>query len=397
MPEQLFKSQSLTVAYYLPQFHTIPENDGWWGEGFTEWVNVKKAQPLYRDHDHPRMSTTFGEYDLRFVDVMHKQAALARSYDIDAFCFYYYWFDGKRLLELPLDNYVQSGPDFPFCLSWANENWTRRWDGKDHEVLIGQNYSEFTADEIFESFLPYFEDPRYLRVDDALVLVVHRIDHIPNSGRLIARWRVLAEKRGLGKLNVIAAETKDGIQPKTFGADAVAEFPPVGSNTLRSAQLTPVTGLRSDFSGRIMSYPRMANRFMTRKAPSFTRYRAVAPGWDNTARRGKSATVYIDNSPATYGRWLAHARTSEDERQGSTGLVFINAWNEWAEGAYLEPDATWGLAFLEATRRTSTLPDEVRRTRVGRPSLPWARSLVLAGMGSLINTVRKSSLRRHWR
>lgn len=381
-------NRALTVAYYLPQFHTIPENDAWWGEGFTEWVNVKRALPQFSGHDHPRAAATLGEYDLNEVDVMHEQARLASAHDIDAFCFYFYWFDGTRLLEKPLDNYIERGPDFPFCLSWANENWTRRWDGKENEVLIGQNYTNSTADEIFASFLPYFSDSRYLRLDGSLVLVVHRIDHIPNAVSVTARWKQLAQDYGLGTLHIIAAETKFGITPAPFGVDAVAEFPPVGSNTLRSAQIVPLRGLHPKFSGRLMSYPRMAKRFMRRKSPNFPRYKAVAPGWDNTARRGQRATIYVGNNPDVYGKWLSHAREVEERRPDSTGLVFINAWNEWAEGAYLEPDSTWGNKFLEATRRDYETDGRPATIRVGRPSVAWIRSLALTTAGSALSLLR---------
>ncbi|MFD5276392.1 glycoside hydrolase family 99-like domain-containing protein [Pseudarthrobacter sp. NPDC058362] len=380
---------SLTVAYYLPQFHQIPENDEWWGPGFTEWTNVSKATPQFDGHDHPRQVETLGQYDLRTVEVMHRQAALAKQYDVDAFCFYFYWFDGRRLLERPVDNYIRSGPEFPFCLSWANENWTRRWDGKEHEVLVGQNYSGSTAEEIFADFLPYFRDERYLRVDGALVLVIHRIDHIPNAAELVSQWRVLAQEHGLGELHVIAAETRFGIQPGWYGVDAIAEFPPVGSNTLASAQLLPVKGLRDDFAGRIMSYQRMAKRFMRRRQPSFIRYRGVAPGWDNTARRGNKATIYVGHNPRDYAEWLSHARSTEDNRQG-TGLVFVNAWNEWAEGAYLEPDASWGFAFLEATQRNFRPLPASPKPGMGEPSWAWLRSLALAGMGSVLAVLRRA-------
>lgn len=384
-----------TIAFYLPQFHAIPENDAWWGEGFTEWTNVRRAVPQYAGHDHPRNTADLGEYDLTQVEVMHRQAELAKRHDVDAFCFYYYWFDGHRLLDRPLNNYLASGPEFPFCISWANENWTRRWDGKENEVLIGQNYSETTADEIFSSFLPYFRDERYLRIDGSLILLVHRIDHIPTATALTKRWRTLAHEHGLGQLHIVAAETKVGIQPESYGIDAIAEFPPVGSNTLRSAQLLPVKGLRADFAGRIMSYPRMATRFMSRKNPQFTRYRGVAPGWDNTARRGNKATIYVGHNPAIYSQWLSHARRTEDHRAEGTGLVFINAWNEWAEGAYLEPDETWGTAFLTATRRSASMElPPLHRTALGRPSLPWARSLFQALLGSGLATARKIWLRR---
>lgn len=380
---------SLTIAFYLPQFHQIPENDEWWGAGFTEWTNVRRAAPQFDGHDHPRRAEVLGHYDLRTVEVMHRQAELAKLHDVDAFCFYFYWFDGRRLLERPVDNYVQSGPDFPFCLSWANENWTRRWDGKEHEVLMGQNYSDSTAEEIFEDFLPYLRDDRYLRVDGALVLVIHRIDHIPNAPELMSSWRRLAKVHGLGDLHIIAAETRFGIEPEWYGVDAIAEFPPVGSNTLASAQLLPVKGLRADFAGRIMSYQRMARRFMRRRPPAFTRYRGVAPGWDNTARRGNKSTIYVGHNPQRYSEWLSNARSAENEREG-TGLVFINAWNEWAEGAYLEPDISWGTAFLEATRRSAPSLPASPKLQVGAPSWAWLRSLCLAGMGSMVALLRRA-------
>lgn len=389
MSTEIERRQSLTVAFYLPQFHSIPENDRWWGTGFTEWTNVKKAMPQFNGHDHPRAPTVLGHYDLNQIDVMHRQVAMAAEHDVDAFCFYFYWFDGHRLLDTPLDNYLANGPDFPFCISWANENWTRRWDGKEHEVLIGQNYSDSTADEIFEDFLPHFRDPRYLRVDGDLILVVHRIDHIPSASKVIQRWRQLAEDHGLGGLHVIAAETKPGIRPDWYGVDAVAEFPPVGSNTLRSAQLLPVGGLKPDFAGRIMSYARMANRFMKRSSPAFTRYSGVTPGWDNTARRGNRATIYMGHTPELYSRWLKWARTREDSRSERTGIVFVNAWNEWAEGAYLEPDATWGTAFLEATRRSAPILETELRPRIGTPSIPWIRSLTQAALGSALALLRR--------
>lgn len=387
-------SNSLTVAYYLPQFHAIPENDEWWGLGFTEWVNVGRAEPQFTLHDHPRSSVELGQYDLNDVSVMHRQAQMAADHDIDAFCFYFYWFDGHRLLERPLDNYLEEGPDFPFCISWANENWTRRWDGKESEVLIGQNYSETTADDIFASFLPYFRDRRYLRVDGSLVLVVHRIDHIPDSRGVIDRWRFLARSNGLGELRIVAAETKFGITPDAYGVDAIAEFPPVGSNTLRSALMVPIRGLSKEFAGRLMSYTRMARRFMSRRESNFIRYRGVAPGWDNTARRGKKATIYVGHTPSIYGQWLSHARLQEDRREGGRGLVFINAWNEWAEGAYLEPDATWGSAFLKATRRDASFTHQPQKISVGMPSLPWLRSLTQAAMGTGLAVFRRLPLQK---
>jgi len=376
-----------TVAFYLPQFHPIPENDSWWGAGFTEWTNVRRAKPAFSSHDHPRKSTALGEYDLRDDSVLYRQAELAAGHDIDAFCMYYYWFAGKRLLETPLDLYLDRGPDFPFCISWANENWSRRWDGKDHEVLIAQSYGDSTAAEVFADMAKYLTDPRYLRLDGRPVIVVHRVDHLPDPQRLAQTWRRLSEEAGLGSPYLIAAETRRNIDPRAMGFDAVAEFPPVGANTLGSALLRPPAGLSPHFRGRLMSYRRTAKRFMGRRAPAFRRHPGVMPGWDNSARRGMKATVYVGSSPQSYGAWLADARRREEQHEGP-GLVFVNAWNEWAEGAYLEPDASSGDAYLAATRRAEAPAYPSAPMAAGVPSYGWIRSLALALAASGLNISR---------
>lgn len=387
----------LTVAFYLPQYHAIPENDEWWGTGFTEWTNVRKATALFDGHDHPRRPSDLGYYDLTAAGVAARQAELAQANGVDAFCFYYYWFAGKRLLERPVDDYVERGPDFPFCISWANENWTRRWDGQDQSVLIGQDYGEGTAEQVFLDFLPYLRDPRYLRTDGRAVIVVHRVDHLPDAPQFARTWRALAAEHGVGPLQLIAAETKPGIRPAPFGFDAVCEFPPVGSNTLAAAKLAPPAGLDPSFRGRIMSYPRMVDRFMRRPDPGFIRYRGVAPGWDNTARRSNSSTIYMDSSPEGYRRWLQFARASEARRDH--GMVFVNAWNEWAEGSYLEPDETHGMDYLRATRWDAEPLPRRPRTAIGKPSFPWLQSLAKSAAGSILAYWRQlrnnlASLRR---
>lgn len=383
-------SRPRTVAFYLPQFHAIPENDRWWGEGFTEWSNVRRAEPQYDMHLHPRVAGPLGEYNLLDVDVMHEQAALARANGIDAFCFYFYWFDGKRLLEKPLAQYLAAGPDLPFCISWANESWSRRWDGKEHEALITQEYRDTTAVRIFDDFLPLLSDPRYLRLDGAAVLLVHRSDHLPDGTDYAETWRRLADEAGVGPLHIVAAETHPGIDPTLNGFNAAVEFPPVGANTLGSAQLAPVAGVAKDFRGRLMSYPRLARHFMRRSLPPFVRYRGVVPSWDNTARRGSKATMYLGSTASRYHDWLTHARIFEQRLRGGSGFVFVNAWNEWAEGAYLEPDGHNGATYLEATRweRTTT----ARTTQghsLGRPSYGWFHSVALAAAGSALQLVRR--------
>ena len=379
-----------TIAFYLPQFHAVPENDSWWGAGFTEWTNVRKAKPLFEGHDHPRVPVGLGYYDLADPEpVMREQARSAAASGIDGFCFYVYWFDGARLLERPVDWYSTHGPDFPFCVSWANESWTRRWDGKDHEVLMPQTYRRGFAADIFFDFLPYFRSPAYMRHEGKPVFVVHRVDQIPQAADVADEWRRLALESGLGGIHLVASETKPGLTPAQFGFDAIVEFPPVGSNTLGAALVRPVEDLAREFSGRLLSYGRLAKTFMERRAPTYVRYPGVTPGWDNTARRGDRATVYVGSDPETYRLWLSSARARESAARGDKGFVFVNAWNEWAEGAYLEPDSTWGERFALATRwdAVSDLQPSMALAS-GRWSLSQVRSIAILTLGSGVSWVR---------
>ncbi len=340
-----------TLAFYLPQFHTIPENDSWWGEGFTEWSNVKRAQPQFDGHYQPEIpSSALGYYSLDEVETLRKQVQLAGSYGIDGFVFYHYWFAGKRLLEKPLDMLVASDVPMPFAICWANENWTRRWDGKDQEVLIAQEYDDKSASDVFKSFIPYLQDSRYLRVHGKPLILVHRVDHIPKPQTFAEQWRSEALAAGLGEIYLVASETFNGIDPAKLGFDAIAEFPPVGDNDLRTVLLRKPVGLAPDFRGRVHSYSRIQRRYMRRRQSGVVRHPGVIPRWDNTPRRRGAATIYVGASPAKYSEWLTWARRTEYAARGSEGLVFVNAWNEWAEGAYLEPDELHGMSYLEASQ-----------------------------------------------
>lgn len=380
-----------TIAFYLPQFHTIPENDEWWGEGFTEWTNVRRAAPQFEGHQHPRLAGELGEYDLSDPDVYRRQSELARTAGVDAFCMYFYWFDGRRLLERPVEAWRQDDQLLPYCLSWANESWTRRWDGKERDVLMPQSYAEGFDDQIFDDLLPHFRAPHYLTQDGRPVFLVHRVELVPEPKKFAQKFRDKAMAAGLPGLYLVAAETTPGIQPSAFGFDAVAEFPPVGANTLATAQLRPLSGVSSEFRGRLMSYPRMVKRFLARRDPEFVRHAGVAPGWDNTARRRSSATVYVGASPSRYAAWLAAAHEREERRRGPRGLVFVNAWNEWAEGAYLEPDGLHGSSYIEATRNPRSFrgghDDGITYARMW--SLPQVRSIALAAAGSVLSVYRR--------
>jgi len=379
-----------TIAFYLPQFHSIPENDSWWGPGFTEWTNVDRARPFFEGHRQPRIPSSLGRYSLLDPTTLARQSDLARLSGVDGFCIYYYWFDGRRLLEKPLDMWSAGENLLPYCLSWANESWTRRWDGKHREVLMAQTYPSGFEEELFADLLPHFRNARYLRVGNRPILVVHRPTLIPHPRLFAQRLRALALASGLPGLHLVGAETLPNLRPGPLGLDAVAEFPPVGANTLRTVQLRPVRGLDRSFRGRLMSYDRLMTRYLRRREPSFVRYSGVVPGWDNTARRMGKATIYHGETPQAFARWITHARLREQRLRGGEGLVFVNAWNEWAEGAYLEPDDDFADSFLHASRGRETHPKPRRES--GRPgrfwSYPQLRSVILAAGGSAVSAHR---------
>lgn len=341
------------LAFYLPQFHTIPENDRWWGEGFTEWTNVRQAKPLFEGHEQPLVPTELGYYDLSTTETLVHQAELARAHGIFGFCFYYYWFDGQRLLEKPVDQLLRAVHiDLPFCLCWANENWTRRWDGGEQEVLVKQSYSASLNSRFASDLIPYFSDPRYIRVDGKPVLLVYRTDIIPDLAATVSAWRAGWRAEGVGEVYLVAVESFRAIVPEDYGFDAAAEFPPHQVNfALIPPDLPPLRV--SDPSARIGDYNKLRKAWLARPTPRYKRLKGLLPSWDNTSRRRKGgATLFVNASPEGYESWLTQsvARTL-DEFQGDERLVFVNAWNEWAEGCTLEPTARHGRAYLEATQR----------------------------------------------
>ena len=345
------------MAFYLPQFHAVPENDRWWGEGFTEWTNVAKARPRFRGHRQPRQPAHLGYYDLRRPGVMKQQAELARRYGIHGFTFYYYRLGGRRILEMPLEQ-VRNDPSWtmPFSICWANENWTRQWDGKPRHVLLGQEYGEAEDLALIEDFIRYFAHPAYVRVNGAPLLLIYCPLALPDSRRTLARWREICRQRGVGEIYVVAVESHELMRtpwdPTAYGFDATVEFPPHESG--QPIDL-PRAARDPDFVGIVHDYRRVVEAFCTRELPAYRRFRGVMPGWDNTARRANDSHVFVNSGPAEYQTWLEFA--IQDTRASCVGderLVFINAWNEWAEAAYLEPDTTYGHAFLEATRNALT-------------------------------------------
>lgn len=382
------------VAFYLPQFHAIPENDEWWGEGFTEWTNVRRSRPLFEGHVQPYgPDDDTGHYDLTDLRVMQDQFGLAQENGIDAFCFYHYWFDGTRLLDRPVDQFLASDISGKFCLSWANENWTRRWDGKANEVLIEQRYDDDSAAAVFESFLPALRDTRYFERDGRKVLLVHRVDHLPEAAQFAKVWREAAREAGVGELLLVASETVFGLDPRDYGFDAAAEFPPVGANDLSTAWRTPVSGLAPDFAGRLLSYPRLVEKYTRRNEPEFLRFRGVTPSWDNTPRRGHRSTVFIGSTPGRFSEWAQIALRREADRPDGPGLLFVNAWNEWAEGAVLESSQLHGLEYLKAVRTKVVDGASVPAVSRGSFSFGHLRSVVLLAAGTLKHGLQRIARR----
>ncbi len=343
------------IAFYLPQFNPIPENDEWWGKGFTEWTNVTRARPIYRGHHQPDLPADLGFYDLRLPETREAQAALAREYGVTAFCYYHYWFHGKRLLERPFNEVLATGrPDFPFCLCWANEHWTRAWHAQERDVLMRQTYSPEDDRAHIRWLLRVFEDPRQVRVEGKPLFLVYRVGLLPEPARTAEVWRQEARRAGIGEIFLASVEgnfPKTGrVNPFSVGFDAAVEFQP---NLLFYQDFKTrvwLRFLRKAFGRPLLTYLELVRRALNEPLPPYRRFRCVTPSWDNTPRRGGRAFVLEGSTPAAYGNWLREMIRRAEPTAAGERIVFINAWNEWAEGNHLEPGQRWGRAYLEATR-----------------------------------------------
>jgi len=359
------------IAFHLPQFHPIPENDAWWGKGFTEWTNVTKARPFFEGHYQPHLPADLGYYDLRLPEARAAQADLAREYGIHGCCYYHYWFNGRRLLERPVNDILAGGrPDFPFCLCWANENWTRRWDGQEQEILLAQNYGEEDDLNHIRWLAGAFRDPRYIRLKGRPLFLVYRLSRLPNPARTVDLWRNEARRLGVGDIficNVEGFKTEHGLAPQ-YKLDGAVEFAPdygalpprQEANWLthklsrrpRTQRLAGKLGLAQPWLTQhgVYSYAGLMQNMLAKPNPHYLRFPCISPAWDNAARRQLGATIVYGSTPELYRQWLAGTVQKAKIVQADEPIVFINAWNEWAEGNHLEPCQRWGRAYLEATR-----------------------------------------------
>lgn len=354
------------VAFYLPQFYPIPENDRWWGKGFTEWINVVRARPRFDGHYQPHLPADLGFYDLRVVDTIREQAEMAKQHHIYGFCFYHYWFEGKTLLEKPLKLFVEHEIDFPFCVCWANQNWTRAWDGNDRKCLMEQKYS--SEDDIrYIRYMAenYFSRENYICVDEKPVLVIYRTELFPDIEATAERWREEVQKMGFDGIYLVNLENRTyGYPPSDIGFDAAIDFQPkgenlpvrYGKNVFRSI-LNKFGMLNSVFYNNfVWQYRDYVKMNLYSMRPGSTLFPSIFPMWDNSARRDKGAWIFHNSTPGYFEEWIrqiSHEFKPEDVQKD---FLFINAWNEWAEGCHLEPCQEWGHQYLEVVKRNITNP-----------------------------------------
>lgn len=355
------------LAFYLPQFHPIPENDEFWGAGFTEWTNVTKAERLFWRHDQPRVPAELGYYDLRVPETRAAQAALAISAGLEGFCYWHYWFAGRRILERPFNEVLASGqPRLPFCLGWANDSWTGIWHGSPDRVLIEQTYPGRDDEERhFAALLPAFSDPRYVRVAGKPLFLIYKPYRLPEPERFIEHWQTLASRAGLGGIYFIAHVNDMKWPARSKGFDALVPHNP-GITTHHvfnrrilalDGRLKRLTGLTSmelywRMRGRpkTMDYREYARLALPALPYDFDGYPCVLPNWDNTARCGHDGFVLTESTPELFRLHLQGALAQIRHRAIDKRIIFLKSWNEWGEGNYLEPDVKYGRAYLDVCR-----------------------------------------------
>ncbi|MBC7845871.1 MAG: glycoside hydrolase family 99-like domain-containing protein [Flavobacterium sp.] len=355
------------IAIYLPQFHPIPENDEWWGKGFTEWTNVAKAQPKFEGHYQPHLPADLGFYDLRLEEARLAQEQMAKAYGIHGFCYYHYWFNGKRMLYEPLDRKLKNAKeDLPFMMCWANENWSRTWDGANNQVLLKQEYNFEDDLAHIEHLIPFFKDERYIKVNGKPVFVLYKPDLFPDIKKTISIWREEVKKAGFIDLYIgFANRFEIEYKIEENGFDFAFEFQPKFWNTpkvetsSRSLIKKVIRRIKKKLEIKVASlvyyydYSSFVKKQMNLKFSSKI-FPGITPMWDNSARRKEGAFILHNSSPEIYENWLNDIKQNYPWNSAPENFLFINAWNEWAEGNHLESCQKWGTAYLEATKEVLT-------------------------------------------
>ena len=354
------------IAFHLPQFHGIPENDQWWGKDFTEWDNVKSGVPLFDGHHQPRIPLHSNYYDLSIQSNMVWQMDLAREYGVYGFCYYHYWFNGKLLLEKPVELIREyQGEKLPYCFCWANEPWTRVWTGDSKTILMNQEYGgqkEWTNH--IDYLMRFFEDEAYIKIDNKPVMVIYRTSSIPDCDQMIEYWNLRCTEKGFDGIYVIEEINTFQKEPQCSDSDGVLEFEPLYTVTHKRSILEKLVdkvstlyinkknGITCNYHYRYDAVMKNIIKREGNENPKKKRYLGAFPGWDNTPRKKNNGTIYHRSSPEKFQYFLEVQMKKAKELESE--FVFVNAWNEWSEGAYLEPDETHQYQYLEAIKRCVT-------------------------------------------
>lgn len=362
------------IAFYLPQFHTFPENDEWWGKGFTEWVNVKSAKALYEGHNQPREPLDDNYYDLSKIEPLRWQAQLAKEYGIYGFCYYHYWFDGHMFMQKPMENMLNDRSiDLPFCICWANENWTKAWAKRSKEVLISQTYGDRNDwKKHFEYFFQFFKDDRYIRVDGKPLLVIYRPELISTLEEMLELWQTMARKKGLKGLAFAYQQSAYDHTKASSGHlfDYGIEYEPNLVKNGEQCKTLPVIIRKalniismklnlppSKIASVRYDYDDAWRRIISHKPKDSKMLPGAFVDWDNTPRYGKGASMYEGVTPEKFQKYLSE-QIKHAKNDYKKDMLFMFAWNEWGEGGYLEPDKKYGFGMLEAIKRALIENDE---------------------------------------
>jgi len=349
------------IAYYLPQFHTIPENDKWWGEGFTEWTNVKNAHPLFEGHEQPVEPGELGYYDLNNPEVRQKQAQLAERYGLYGFCYWHYWFgNGSTLLDMPFNEILRTGkPDYPFCLGWANESWTGIWHGAPDRMLIEQKYpGKEDVLRHFEYILPAFEDPRYIKIANKPFFLIYKPDNHPDLKRFTDVFHNLSIKYGFDGIHFVATNVSESWPLNEYGFSAIA--PSYHNGIIWQKPRSWIKRTKKIFQSKnreivndirhLYSYREARDYFLPFSKNKEFIYPTVVPNWDNSPRVGKRAVILHNSTPELYREHLEETVKYVQNNDTDNKIILLKSWNEWAEGNYIEPDKKWNRAYLEVTK-----------------------------------------------